>query len=49
MSHAQKPPPGDFEVFVIVAIVFGVFTSLYVLLHNWIGLLVGILQCGSEC
>lgn len=49
MSLAKKPPPGDTEMFVVIAILFGVFTSLYVFLHNWVGLFVGIYKCGREC
>jgi hypothetical protein len=49
MAHAEKPPPGDSEMFVLLAIAFGVFTSLYVFFHNWIALLVSMLQCGQEC
>jgi hypothetical protein len=49
MSLAKKPPPGDAELLVMLAIVTGVFVSLYVFLHNWVGLLVSIYQCGQEC
>ncbi len=49
MAHAKKPPPGDFEMFVMFSIAFTFFAVLYVFLHNWIGLLVSMYQCGDSC
>lgn len=49
MSHAQKPPPGDGELILVMAILAGTLGSLYIFLHNWIALLVSMFQCGPEC
>lgn len=47
--HAGKPPNEDAFMFLVLVIMFGTLTSIYVFLHNWFGLFMSMVQCGRDC